>query len=278
MQRSNQRLQDAVARQDAAVEATQANERERALYRDVQRLQTELHRLRQVSSSSGLSNGSLTLLLLLVWQSLDILSLMHVRLFVCHRQTEENRGGADRENWSRRLQEAERQVDGLQVGKSLPNCIWAMPQHSASQHRRCSCRKCTERCALAWSLQAELGARLSVEEARELQERLQTAEALLDAQMVTEPTSEAAGPEPGSPGPTKSLISTLQVHCSSLGTPILKEPEAVNRPLPNARLNCFRNLVRPGTDGSWQTTTVSGSEPQKRRAKRRMPGRTCNKR
>ena len=71
-------------------------------------------------------------------------------------------------------------------------------------------------------LQAELGARLSVEVARELQERLQTAEALLDAQMVTEATSEAAGTEPESPSPSKSLISTLQVHCSSLSNPILK--------------------------------------------------------
>ena len=77
---------------------------------------------------------------------------------------------------------------------------------------------------LAWFLQAELGARLSVEEARELQERLQTAEALLDAQMVTEPTSESAGTEPGSPSPTKSLISTLQVRSSSLSKQILKGP------------------------------------------------------
>ena len=78
VQRSNQRLQDAIARQDAAVEATQANERERALYRDVQRLQTELHRLRQVCSSSGPSNSSLTHPLLLAWLPLDVLCLMHV--------------------------------------------------------------------------------------------------------------------------------------------------------------------------------------------------------
>ena len=75
-------------------------------------------------------------------------------------------------------------------------------------------------------VQEELSSRLSMEEAEDLRSRLQTAEALLDAQMAAE--SSVLGDEPqDSQSPAKSLIHTLQVlyppsyFCDPFSTVIL---------------------------------------------------------